>query len=67
MKTPDKQWSEQKDKDRNKAERDKMRKQESEQQKSEEQGGVGQQGGWDHDQDKRGNGPQAAGRTRSRL
>jgi len=45
MKTPDKQWSEQKDKERNNAERDKMRKQQSGQQQSEEQGG-GQQGGW---------------------
>jgi hypothetical protein len=51
MKTPDKQWSEQKDKDRNKAERDKMRKEQSEQQHSQEQGG-GQQGGWGSDQDK---------------
>ena len=32
MKTPDKQWSRQKDKDRNKAERDKLRKQSSQQQ-----------------------------------
>ncbi len=46
MKTPDKQWSQQKDKDRNKAERDTMRKQ----QKSQQQGD-GQQGGWNSDQD----------------
>ena len=38
MKTPDKQWSQQKDKDRNKAERDKLRKQ-SEQQQAQDQGG----------------------------
>ena len=43
MKTPDKQWSQQKDKDRNKAERDKVRKQ-GEQQQAEDQGGR-QQGG----------------------
>ena len=47
MKTPDKQWSQQKDKDRNKAERDTMRKQ----QKSQQQGD-GQQGDWGSDQDK---------------
>jgi len=38
MKTPDKQWSQQKDRDRNKAERDKLRKQ-SEQQQAQDQGG----------------------------
>ena len=43
MKTPDKQWSQQKDKDRNKAERDKMRKQ-GDQQQAQDQGGP-QQGG----------------------
>ena len=43
MKTPDKQWSQQKDKDRNKAERDKLRKQ-GEQQQAHDQGGA-QQGG----------------------
>jgi hypothetical protein len=36
MKTPDKQWSQEKDKDRNKAERDKVRKQ-AEQQQAEDQ------------------------------
>jgi len=45
MKTPDKQWSQQKDKERNSAEREKMRKQQSEQPQSEQQDG-GQQGGW---------------------
>lgn len=44
MKTPDKQWSQQKDKDRNKAERDRMRKRQGEQQQAENQGGA-QQGG----------------------
>ena len=46
MKTPDKQWSQQKDKDRNKAERDTMRKQQKSQQR-----GDGQQGDWNSDQD----------------
>ena len=45
MKTPDKQWSQQKDKGRNTAERDRMRKRQSEQQKSEQQESS-QQGGW---------------------
>ena len=45
MKTPDKQWSQQKDKDRNTAERDKMRKQQNQQPQSEQQDS-GQQGGW---------------------
>ena len=45
MKTPDKQWSQQKDKDSNAAER-KIRKRQSEQQKSEQREGA-QQGGWD--------------------
>ena len=49
MKTPDKQWSQHKDKDRNKAERDTMRKHKGEQQHSAQQGG-GQQGGWGPDQ-----------------
>jgi hypothetical protein len=43
MKTPDKQWSQQKDEDRNKAEREKSRKQ-SEQQQGQERGSP-QQGG----------------------
>ena len=51
MKTPDKQWSQQKDKDRNKAERDKMRKRAERAAAVARQGG-GQQGGWDSDQDK---------------
>ena len=49
MKTPDKQWSQQKDKDRNTAERDKMRKQQNQQPQSEQQDS-GQQGGWNDNQ-----------------
>ena len=45
MKTPDKQWSEQKDKDRNKGERVTMRKHKGAQQQSEQQDSK-QQGGW---------------------
>ena len=64
MKTPDKQWSQQKDKDRNKAERDTMRKQ----QKAAAARRRPQQGGWSSDQDmQKGDGPQAAGRARPRL
>ena len=50
MKTPDKQWSAEKDKDRNKAERDKMSKERAKQQQGEEEPGS-QQGGWDSGQD----------------
>ena len=64
MKTPDKQWSQQKDKDRNKAERDKLRKQ-GEQQQAQDQGGP-QQGEPAAGQAAR-HGAQAAARTRPRL
>ena len=68
MKTPDKQWSEQKDKDRNKAERDKMRKERERAAAGRKSRAVGQQGGWDSDQDKqKRHGPQAADRARPRL
>jgi len=50
MKTPDKQWSGEKDKDRNMAERDKMRQERSKQQKGEEKPSR-QQGDWGSDQD----------------
>lgn len=48
MKTPDKEWSEQKDKDRNKAERERMAKEQSRQQEGEE-GPRRQQGDWPPD------------------
>lgn len=52
MKTPDKEWSGQKDKDRNTAERDRMRKDQDKQQQAEEQPNR-QQGDWGSDQDNR--------------
>lgn len=50
MKTPDKEWSEQKDKDRNAAEREKMARERSKQQQSEERP-ERQQGDWPVEQD----------------
>ena len=47
MKETDKQWSSEKDKDRNKAERDKMAKERSKQQQADDMGGGRQQGGWE--------------------
>ena len=64
MKTPDKQWSQQKDKDRNKAERDKLRKQER---AAAGARSVAARSKASRRQASRRHGPQAAARTRPRL